>query len=176
MIRVGITKEGIATIGKRGFRRVGRAAIEAPAMHWWRVFLPLHYKNTSFRRYKYTRRSDKYSDTKLQRESYFFGDDKTKAIGEDLPHVFSGRSRERALSSPNIKARARRFDKYQATVLINAPVYNFSTNKRINLRDEVTRFTPQENSKMGRIFASTWSREFKRERKRARKKRKNFKG
>lgn len=161
MIKVEITKSGLAAIGKRGFQAVGREAMYAAALYWFKTYLPLHYKNTAYRRYRYKWRDPRYEKIKENKGEWPFGDNPGKSIGEDLPHVFTGRTRELALAHESIVTKAPNFETYRAEVHIKAPVYNFSKGKRIDLRDEVTRFTPQEEKKLEKIFAEAWEKALK---------------
>jgi hypothetical protein len=156
LIRVEITKSGLAAIGKNGYRESGRSAILAAAEHWWRVFLPLHFENVAYRRYRYKFRDDRTDELKVNRQEWPFGENTDKAIGEDKPLVFTGRSREVATRNRNIRVAAPNFQTYRADVVLNARAFNFGSGKRIDMRDEVTRFTPQEERTMERIFAEDW--------------------
>lgn len=155
MIRISITKSGLATVGKSGFQEVGRRAIEAAVRYWWEHYLPLHFQNIAFTRYGYKYRGPNYRKAKLRRA---VGSDKVPAIGEDKPLVFTGRSRERALSSPNISAVAPNYQTYKGKAIINAPAFNFSAGARIDMRAEVTRLHPTEEAKLNTIFTREWNR------------------
>lgn len=158
MIRIQITKSGLATIGKRGFQDVGRQAIEKSVRYWWEKYLPLHFKNVAHLRYGYAGRDKRTNEMKRQRRPWPFGEDRTPAVGEVAPLVFTGRSRERALSSPNISAKAPNYQKYVGQAIINAPAFNFGKGKRIDMRDEVTRLHPTEASMLEKIFVREWNR------------------
>lgn len=159
MLKIEMTRKGIAAIGKRNLQRIGREAVYEAAEYWWAFYLPLHYKNTAYRRYHFAPRDKRTDQLKRDRKPWPFGEhNDVPALGEVVPHVFSGRSRERALARPNIKARAPNFETFQATVTIDAPAYNFSAGKRIDLRDEVTRSTPQEESRLQQTFAKAFRR------------------
>lgn len=159
MISVEITRSGLAAIGRRGFQAVGKAAMLAAAEHWYKVYLPLHFMNTAYRRYRYKPRDERTRELKLQRKEWPFGENRARAIGEDKPHVFSGRSRENALSKKNIETKAPNYQSYYALVKVDVRVYNFSSGKRIDLRDELTRYTPQEERYMEKLFAEEWERQ-----------------
>lgn len=154
MIRIQITKSGLATIGRSGFQEIGRRAIEASVRYWWEHFLPLHFQNIAFTRYGYKNRGPNYRKAKIRRA---MGSDKVPAIGEDKPLVFTGRSRERALSSPNIKVKAPNYQTYVGQAVINAPAFNFSAGARIDMRAEVTRLHPTEEAKLNDIFTRKWN-------------------
>lgn len=154
MIRISITTGGIARIGKNGFRDIGRQAIETCVRYWWEHYLPLHFTNAAYLRYGYKHRSTKYNRAKLRKSA---GPDGTRAIGEVLPLVFTGRSRDRALSSPNISAKAPNYQTYVGQAIINAPAFNFGVGKRIDMRDEVTRLNPTEAAYLDKLFTRTWN-------------------
>lgn len=159
MLRIQMSRRGVAAIGRRTLQRIGREAIYASALQWFQRYLPLHYKNTAYQRYHYAARDKRTEDLKRHHQPWPFGEhNELPAIGEVLPHVFTGRSRERALSTQNIIAAAPNFETFRAEVHINAPAYNFSAGKRIDLRDEVTRHTPQEDSAMQQTFAKGFRR------------------
>lgn len=152
MLRITITRAGILAIGKKGFRDAGRAAIEAVGRYWWAKYLPLHYKNIAYLRYNYTPRDNRTKEMKRERKMWPFGEHREKALGEQLPHVWSGRSRERALSTEKVRPKATSFEKYHVDVIIDAPAYNFSAGKRIDLRKEVTTLSTQEEKTLEQVF------------------------
>lgn len=154
MIRISITKSGLSTIGKNGFREIGRRSIETCVRYWWEHYLPLHFTPAAHLRYGYPPRGNNYRKAKIRRAA---GSDGVRAIGEDKPLVFTGRSRERALSSPNIKAKAPSFERYVGSAVINAPAFNFGAGKRIDMRDEVTRLNPTEAAYLDKLFTRTWN-------------------
>jgi hypothetical protein len=155
MIRISITKSGLATIGKNGFREIGRQAIETCVRYWWEHYLPLHFTPAAHIRYGYASRGPNYRKAKLRGAA---GSDGVRAIGEDKPLVFTGRSRERALSSPNISAKSPSFERYVGKAIINAPAFNFGAGKRIDMRDEVTRLNPTEAAYLDKLFTREWNR------------------
>jgi hypothetical protein len=157
MIRVSITRSGIATLGKNTLREIGRLAIGKAALHWWTKYLPLHFQNIAYRRYNYAARDKRTNRLKAERRPWPFGEHLEPAAGEVLPLVFSGRSREVALAHPNIKSKAKNFETFQADVIINARAFNFGAGKRIDMRDEVTRTNDIELSAMQRIFATDFN-------------------
>jgi hypothetical protein len=159
MMRISITRSGLAAIGKTGFRSVGRDAIYAAAFYWWSKLLPLHFQNIAYRRYNYAARDKRTNRLKRERRPWPFGDHLEPATGEVLPLVFSGRSRETALSHPNIKAKAKDYQTYQADVIINARAFNFGAGKRIDMRDEVTRTNDNEIQTMQRVFVAEFNKQ-----------------
>lgn len=161
MMRIQITKSGLATIGKNGFREAGRAAIRVPAEHWWKVYLPLHFKAIAYLRYNFASRDRRTSQYKRDRKPWPFGEHTEPAIGEVKPMVFTGRTRERLTANQNIKVKAPNYQSYRADVILDAPALNFSAGKRIDLRDEITRDTPQERITMGQMFDREWNKQLK---------------
>lgn len=155
MIRISITKSGLLAVGKKGFREIGRQSIEVCVRYWWEHYLPLHFQNVAFLRYGYASRGPNYRKAKIRQG---VGADGVRAIGEDKPLVFTGRSRERALSSPNISAKAPSFERYVGKAIINAPAFNFGAGARIDMRDEVTRLNPTEAAYLDNLFTRTWNR------------------
>jgi hypothetical protein len=159
MMRITITRSGLAAIGRRGFQEVGRNAIAAAGLYWWTKYLPLHFSNVAYLRYRYTTRDRRVEKLKRDRKPWPFGEHTEPAIGEVKPLVWSGRSRETALSHPNINATAKNFQTYRADVVIDARAFNFGAGKRINMRDEVTRTTAQEEKTLENVFAAEWERQ-----------------
>jgi hypothetical protein len=157
MLRIQITKSGLATIGKRGFQEVGREAIRAAAEYWWKTYLPLHFQNIAYLRYRFASRDRRTNEYKRERRPWPFGEHTEPAIGEVKPLVYSGRTREKLLSRQNIKAKASNFESYYAEVILDAPALNFSATKRINLRDEITRDNAQEQKTLDDKFTREWN-------------------
>lgn len=158
MLKITITREGLIAIGKNGYREAGRRAVRAAAQYWWETYLPLHFQNIAYIRYKYAGRNKKYEESKRRQRK---ADDGYRALGEVKPLVFTGRSRELALGSPNIKIAAPNYETYRADVTINAPAFNFGVGKRIDMRDEVTRTTPQELVTLEDVFTREWNKQLK---------------
>lgn len=161
-MRITITRSGLATIGRNGFREAGRLAIHAAGLYWWQKYLPLHFSNIAYLRYRYASRDSRTSKYKRQRRPWPFGEHTEPAIGEVKPLVFTGRSREAALRAPNIKSKAPNFETYRVEVIIDAPAFNFGAGKRIDMRDEVTRATPQELKTLDNVFVAEWNKELNR--------------
>lgn len=159
MMRIEITRSGLAAIGRRGYQEAGRLAIAAAAHHWWSKFLPLHFTNVAYLRYRYAGRDKRTNELKRERRPWPFGEHTAPAIGEVKPLVYSGRSRQLALSRENIHATAPNYQTYRADVIIDAPAFNFGAGKRIDMRDEVTRTNPSELATMERIFGTEWNKQ-----------------
>lgn len=163
MLRIQITKSGLATIGKRAFQAAGRAAIAAAGLYWWTKYLPLHFQPIAYVRYRFASRDKRTNFYKRERRPWPFGEHTAPAIGEVNPMVFTGYTREKLLSNPNIRAKAPSYDSYRCEVILDARVFNFSAGKRINLRDEITRDTPQEQQTLDGVFTRTWNTKLKAE-------------
>jgi hypothetical protein len=143
-----ITLDGIAGLKPSAIRAAARVAMQAVGDYWIANYLPLHFQNTAFFRYGYTPRNPNYR--KRKRAGAIIGG--AQAIGEDLPLVFSGRSRERA---KNARAVGKSPSSKQAfcDITIDAPALNFRpTGSRINMREEVTRVNRQEVETLADLF------------------------
>lgn len=161
MFKITITRTGLLAIGRNGYREIGRLAIRAAAEYWWAKYLPLHFQNIAYQRYRYPRRDKRTNALKIARKPWPFGEHLEPAIGEVKPLVFSGRSRELALAAPHIHAVAKTFERYRSDTIINAPAFNFGVGKRIDMRDEVTRVNEQEIKTLERIFGAEWEAQLK---------------
>lgn len=159
MLRIEITKSGLATIGRNGFREIGRQAIGAAVAYWSSHYKPLHFQNVAYLRYGYQSRTKKYNESKQRRLK---AEDGMRALGEVKPLVFTGRSRDRALGQSKIRTRAPNYQTYVGEEVIDAPAFNFGIGKRINMRDEVTRLNDQESKTLDRIFTENWNKSVER--------------
>lgn len=152
MIKVEITKSDLAAIGRNAFREIGRQAMKASINHWVQTFLPLHFTNVAYLRYRYARRDKRTDRLKSDRKPWPFGEHTQNAIGEVKPLVFSGHTRQTA-TNPRVETKAPNYETYEASAVMNAPAFNFGAGKRIDMRDEVTRVTPQEERTLEKVFA-----------------------
>ena len=153
-VTIRIEKDGVAGITRSALGDVGRAAVRRPALLWWRKFLPIHFTNRASNRYGYAPRSGEpgsgrafrgsYSEAKLKRKKIAG----VQAIGEVKPLVWSGRSRERATSSPNIETVAQNFRSFEARVILDVPALNFKP----RLREELIADYESEIQAMNRSF------------------------
>lgn len=150
-----ITLDGIAGLKANDIRAAARVAMQAVGDYWIKNYLPLHFQNTAFFRYGYTPRNPAYR--KRKRNQAIIGD--AQATGEDLPLVFSGRSRERAKQARTV-AKAPSSTQAFADVIIDAPALNFRpTGSRIDMRAEVTRVNQQEAETLSDLFAKRFDQE-----------------
>jgi hypothetical protein len=150
-----IELDGIAAMKASDIRAAARVAMQKVGDYWIKTYLPLHFENTAFFRYKYTPRNPRYRKRKLN-----FGEiDGVQAIGEDRPLVWSGRSRERAKAArAQGKSPSAKFA--YADITIDAPALNFRpTGSRIDMRDEATRVNQQEVNTLGDLFAKEFDKE-----------------
>jgi hypothetical protein len=148
MVKAEIILDGMAAMKPADIRAAGRAALRVVGMYWITNYLPLHFKKTAFQRYGYTPRNPSYS--KRKRAGGTIGG--VEAIGEDLPLVWSGRSRERSRNS-RFALENNSGNSVAGNVIINAPALNFRpTGSRIDMRDEVTRVNNQEIRTLADVF------------------------
>jgi len=154
LITIKITKSGVAGIGRRELQAVGRESIRAAANLWVDKYLPLHFKRSAILRYSYKPRKHAYRTRKIKK-SFTYGPDKRRAIGEDVPLVFTGRTRESATQNNRIEAKASNYKSYYANITMPAPALNFLP----HLRDELTRIHPQEARAMERLFGKEYEKQ-----------------
>lgn len=169
-LQIRFTRSGVVGIGRNPLREIGRRAMYAVGYHWWKMFLPIHFQRRALNRYHYTPRQGdpgsgrrfkgSYAEAKVKRLSFaeFVGRDlggggTERAIGENKPYVFTGRSRELALSTQSIVTKAPNFRDYQAEILINAPALNYISRTKIDVQAEMRRTTAEEDMMHERIFA-----------------------
>ena len=154
MIRVKIETRGLLTIGRNGFREIGKEAIRESLVYWSDNYKKLHFENIAYRRYGFKGRNKKYNESKEKRRKF---DDGLNAIGEVKPMVFTGRTRERVLGQAKITVKAPNYETYHATEVLDAPVLNYSKGKRIDLRSELTASNQQEQKTLDDKFTRKWN-------------------
>jgi hypothetical protein len=154
VIRIKIETRGLLTIGKNGFREIGREAIQESLLYWSQNYKKLHFENIAYRRYGYKSRNRKYSESKEKRRKF---DDGLNALGEVKPLVFTGRTRERVLGQAKITTKAPNYQTYSASEVLDAPVLNFSKGKRIDMRAELLATNTQEEKTLNEKFTRKWN-------------------
>jgi hypothetical protein len=157
-VRASITIDGVAALKPSQIRAAARVALRAVGETWINRFLPLHFQNIAFARYGYTPRQPYYRMRKRKRVEI----GGVRAIGEDKPLVFSGRSRERAKAA-RVDAKAPSSTRAYADIIIDAPALNFKpTGSTVNMRDEVTRVTQEEQDILSNVFVRAFEAELDR--------------
>lgn len=159
MINITMIREGVAAFGKQQMRNIGRKAIAAAGLLWWRAYLPIHFTKRALRRYSYhPRQGDpgsghpfrgSYAESKIKRRK---NGQNVQAIGENKPFVWSGRSREQATSAPNVEAKAKNYSTFDAHVKINAPTLNFVK----DASKEIRATAPEEDAALGHEFGENF--------------------
>ncbi len=140
LIRCTMTKPAEVTV--RGWREVVKNAFRAMALLWHRDYLPRHFDGSKQRRYGFTARTVKYIRSKLSKKGH----------ATDL--VWSGRTRDAAMSTPSIQAYPTR-----ARIRLAVPPYaarkpDARSNKRPNLPAEIARVTPDEQRELADFVAA----------------------
>lgn len=153
MIRIKIETRGLLTIGRNGFREIGKEAIRESLVYWSQNYKKLHFENIAYRRYGYKSRNKKYNESKEKRRK--FGD--LNAIGEVKPLVFTGRTRERVLGREKITVKAPNYQTYSASEVLDAPVLNFGSGQRIDMRAELLASNAQEAKTLDDKFTRKWN-------------------
>ena len=161
-MQIYFTRTGVAGIGRRALQAVGRAAMITTATFWQTKFLPLHFTRRAFRLYGYKPRSGdpgsgkpfkgSYAESKVRRKANGEG---VRAIGENKPFVFSGRSRDQAVNQSNVTATARNYQTYEGRVAIPANTLNFLRG-RIDAAKEIRATNPNEEQQLERVFADAF--------------------
>ncbi len=171
-ISITMTRTGVLAIGRNAMREVGRFTMNAIALQWWTEFLQIHFTRTAIKRYGYKPRAGDFGSGKPFKGSYTQSKvlrrrngQGIRSIGENKPFIWSGQSRERALSSPNISTKARTFRDYEGRVVINAPVLNFVP----NARQEILAGTADEADDLEQTGGKEWEKQLKRRARSARK-------
>lgn len=165
MVTIKFTRSGVSGISRRLLQSVGRAAAFATALYWAQNYLPIHFTKRAIRRYGYAPRSGEpgsgkafkgsYSEAKLKRRS---NGDGVQAIGEVKPFVWSGRSREKALSGANVTAVARNYQSYEGRIAIPTDTLNYLRG-RINADVELRAVSREEAAQLEVIFGDTYEAE-----------------
>lgn len=147
-VRASMTIDGIAGLKANDIREAARTALRAVGRLWIDKFLPIHFTNAANSRYGYTARSQYYRYRKRQKAEI----GGFRAIGEDKPLVWSGRSRERAKMA-RAEAKAPSSRSAYVDIIIDAPALNFKpTGSTIDMRDEVTRVIQPEIDELAALF------------------------
>ena len=120
---------------KRDVNRIVKKSLRFALLTWRRTILPQHFTVAGARKYGFRRRTRKYLEAKMRKR------------GHVRPLVSSGESERRSRRS-RITTTA-----FKGVATINAPALNFRPKGgRIDMRDEVTRLTQQDERKMFGAF------------------------
>lgn len=157
-VRASITIDGIAGLKPSQIRAAARVAMQAVGDRWIREFLPRHFTRYATARYHYTPRSESYRSRK-RHGAIING---IQSIKEDLPLVWSGRSRERAKGA-RTEAKSPSSTHAYADVIIDVPALNLRfRGSQINMREELTTVLPQEAEELAARFVYVFERELDR--------------
>ena len=125
---------------KRQVNNAVKAAIATMAEQWHAKFLPLHFDESAYERYGYTRRKGSGMAPGQKGYASSYVGRKRKRIGHNRPLVYSGEGRSMALASPKIRGTSK-----EARVVLPSK-FNFRHPKsQISMRDEITRILPEES-------------------------------
>lgn len=171
MLSAAIDKDKLRKAGIRGRKLtdVVKHGLGTMAAHWHATYLPLHFLESAYQRYGYTRRKGvrdveafrvrraaevvmghRLTADELEREVERFlkrsyTARKIRRWGADLPLVFSGQTRTLA-RWPDI-----RVTRDKARVVLPRGLNRRHPESTINMRDEVTRIIPSERRTLVRI-------------------------
>lgn len=135
------------TLKRATFNRLLKAAWGHTGLHWHQNMLPGHFTAMGARKYDYTPRKGQRSGMSQKEFWRSYTGQKKRKMGHADPLVWSGRSRDEAMR-PDIRPTSR-----GVRVVLHAPALNFRhPNSEIDMRDEVTRITPEEVVELTREF------------------------
>lgn len=145
-------------LAKRELNAILRAGYHQLGVYWVANFRAKHFTNAGATEYGYTPRKGERGSGRAWKGSYTAR--KLKKFGHTRPLEWSGRSKERT--------RAARVQAYSANkksrveIRMNATALNFKAKgSTINMRDEMTRLSKQENTILTRLLGRYLSGRFK---------------
>lgn len=157
-VQASITIDGVAGLKPSQIRQAARTAMQAVGDRWIKEYLPRHFTRYATARYNYTPRSLSYR----RRKRYGASINGVPSIKEDLPLVWSGRSRERAKGA-RTEAKAPSSTMAYADVVIDVPALNLRfKGSTINMREELTTVIPAEAEDLAARFVWVFEREIER--------------
>ena len=140
LIVIRVERTSVLRVLKRDLNRIVRNSLRLALQEWRRSILPVHFTAAGARKYGFRARTRKYRERK-QREK-----------GHSRPMVWSGESEERSRRARITTTSRRGF----ATV--NAPTLNLRPKGgRIDMRDELSRLTQQDERTMFSAFRKRFS-------------------
>lgn len=119
-----------------------RAAMRTVGLMWHREYKPLKFRNSATRRYDLKPRMGERGSPAPFRGSYT--QKKLKKFGHTRPFEWSGKSRQSAMASNRVIAKATSSKQGRCEAIVVAPKFNRSVGQRINLREEFERVLPEE--------------------------------
>lgn len=102
-------------------QKAGRVAMRVVGKLHHRLFKPKKFGPNALQRYKLRRRSAKYRRANAGHGTNQQG---IRSIGEDIPFVWSGRTRTLAMGSNKVDARAPSASRHFVDVILNSPQLN----------------------------------------------------
>jgi len=154
VMRVSVERTDIQA-SKRAIYSGARLAGKKVAAHWWKKFLPYHFKVQATARYGYAKRTPGYQRMKYYRagkRTWKYG---TLAPDAMLPLILTGRLRDNVLHLvPKIRA-----TRTKGTVALKAPRYLWYKDKGAQMRAEIMATTEGEMRELANVFAKAYRRE-----------------
>lgn len=140
-VRFEIDQEKLKKYGlkARQIRRAQRHALETMARGWHDDYLPLHFSEQAYERYRYTRRKGMGLDPNGRTFRRSYTARKLRERRHNRPLIYTGDGATQALGP----VRLRGTDREQRVILPSK--FNFKHPKsRVSMRDELTRVLPEE--------------------------------
>ena len=150
-----LTSKGAAAFRKGDMQKAGRVAMRVVGKLHHRLFKPRKFAPNSSQRYKLKRRSPKYQKANAGRGT---NQSDVRSIGENIPFVWSGRTRTIAMGGNKVDARAPSSARHFVDVILNAP----QLNQVPWVREEFERINKNEIAELKRAGVKRYERELTR--------------
>jgi len=160
MIVIRVTKTGATPdIAKRAFNNIKKRAYKSVGLFWHASGMKSeHFTDRGRRKHKYTPRKGERLARSSQAFKKSYSGRKLKKYGHLLPLVYSGVSRALALSGRRVTATSKGM-----RAIVSAPGLNRKhPNSKVDMRDEVTRVTPEEERTLVKLMDDRITRGFSR--------------
>ncbi len=141
LLRLEIDPEKFRKFGlrKRDVQRASKAALEAMASKWWHDYLPLHFDETAYGRYRYSRRKGQAMTGEGPRYRRTYVARKRRLYKHNRPLVWSGEGMRLAIGLLRLRGSSK-----EARVILPSKFNYKHPKSRISMRDEITRIIPSE--------------------------------
>lgn len=126
-------------IRKRQLQQAAKATLEQMGRRWHDLYLPEHFKESAYQRYRYYKRKGMGLDPGGRAFRLSYAGRKLRRQHHERPLVFSGEGQSLALGPVRIRATGK-----QARVLLPSKFNLRNPKSRISMRDEITKIIPAE--------------------------------
>lgn len=124
---------------KRQLNNAVKESLAAMGSYWWLEYLPLHFQESAYTRYSYSRRRGMGLDPQGRAFQRSYAGTKQRLKRHNKPLVFTGEGYREAIGVLRMQSTSK-----EARVALPSK-FNFKNRKsRISMRDELTRIIPSE--------------------------------